>query len=141
MTANGATSSAHLTLLSPTLPAARMAELAGLEPDSLRERDEDDPIASRRRASLVSWRSQLPGSASPGEHVASVLARLAPVRERIHSLAAADEVSSARVGVYHASADPNPGLLFDAELVAGVAALGAELWLDLYVWPAGEAGA
>lgn len=80
--------------------------------------------------------SGLPRTATLDEHINALLSILEPRADSVRQLSVASTVELSCV-VY---SDHNPGLSFDASVIAKIARLGAGLDIDLYIMKADVAG-
>ena len=127
---------AHLTILSDHLSPEEMEAGAGLAADiSWAKGDAHRGSKRRHKFNGIVFESELDReNAEPDEHIEALLRRLGSNASQISKLADDDRVESARFWLYWDTTGGNPGLSFSPETLQSVAALGATLDLDIYVF-------
>lgn len=66
-------------------------------------------------------------------HLRDLLDRIAGLEHQIEAISRDERIASLSCWVYHAIPNWNPGISLSPEVLAGVARLGAQLELDIYV--------
>lgn len=116
-----------LLVRAANLSAEAIATRVGLQPDSIHDRTAED----RGTLTVVTYMSQCEGDAET--QLSQLLLRLRPFQTRICALSTSTDIHSVTVTVAEFFNTDNPTFLFAADQLAAIAALGAGLWLDLYL--------
>ena len=120
----------RLRLCSQTHPPAQITEAVGLKPDKewqIGDRRANTTIVERSHGWIVD--SQCDRDASFSEHLSALMERILPFSSNIHSLRNECSIELSCVLYSHAA---NPGLWIDRQTMQSLAALGAELDVDIY---------
>jgi hypothetical protein len=83
-------------------------------------------------------RSTIGDTATPNEHLASLLERLKSAAASIGNLARDPQIHSIRLWLGHHTDNENPGISLSPALVTEIAKLGTGIELDIYVVSSGD---
>ena len=128
---------AVLVVLSEVDSADQLAEAVGLPPDKSWNRGDVRKVSRLpHKFSGVEVCSQVPRTARPEEHLDDLLARLAPVKDRVAALAArlaaqGERTDLARISIWHRTSKGTPGYDVSPEQLALIHEMG--VWFDLSV--------
>lgn len=132
---------AEIVVLSESETAEQLATAVGLPPDDAWTKGEPKKTSPLRyKISGVSYRSRLPDTAQPDAHLDDLLARLAPVKDRLAVLSArlnADggRPDALRVWVTQLTSHGSPAYDFTPEQLACISEFGARLGVSVTVLP------
>lgn len=128
---------AKLVVLSATESAEQLARAVGLAPDEAWDRGQPRKTRGLTHTfSGITYRSRVPRTATPAEHLDELLGRLAPFEDRIAALSAQlatqeGRPDSVRLWLTHLTSNGMPGYDFSPSQLASIHEMGA--WLGLSV--------
>lgn len=128
---------AVLVVLSVADSADQLADFVGLPPDKAWNRGDLRKVSRiPHKFSGVEYCSRVPPTARPAEHLDDLLARLAPVKERIAALSArlagqGGRTDLARLSIWHFTRNGTPGYDFSPQQLTFIGDLG--VWFGLSV--------
>jgi hypothetical protein len=122
---------ARLTIYTDEISAEELASLIGHPPDEAWNRGDPRPPHKSYTTTAISYASKLPEADRAEQHLADLLARIAPFADRVREIAQRPGID-ARLKVAYFTEPGNPTFAFDNAALAAIADLGLDLELDIY---------
>ena len=123
---------ARLTIYSETSSAHQLADALGVAPDESRDKGERTKRGLVRQFSSISFRSGVPGDASPDEHLSDLLKRIEPWQAPV--MRQVEAGNDARLKLAFFGEAPNPAFTLSTDVLRRISDFGLELELDIYAF-------